>query len=259
MSETEKQELKRELWNRLQAVNDLRHRVAELEAAMGDTLDIIQDRDKEMERLREQQLDHKHPQYAEAATEMASKEQEANDAGEKYRDLQRELEEVVALLADEMDKMNRVKQQMAQEKVDLNNDLKDELEETISGLTNYMQQAQRKAAEQDRRNQTLLKERDQLLRRLRQLEEEQERPKDGRDLLHDFDDLEDMQRKLEEAEAALKAADAEKDQLKRSLQAEIEAEQDKENERQRAAGDEASKMNNALKRQKKQAQVKGYF
>ena len=51
---------------------------------------------------------------AEAATEMATKEQEATDAGDKYRDLQRELEEVVALLADEMDKMNRVKQQMAQ-------------------------------------------------------------------------------------------------------------------------------------------------
>ncbi|XP_071802361.1 uncharacterized protein [Asterias amurensis] len=255
LSETEKQEMKRELWNRLQAVNDLRQRVAELEAAMGDTLDIIQDRDQEMERLRERQPDRKHPEYAEAATEMANKEQEATDAGDKYRDLQRELEEVVALLADEMDKMNRVKQQMAQEKVELNNDLKDELEDTISGLTDYMQQAQRKAAEQDRKNQTLLKERDQLLRRLRQLEEEQGGRKDGRGLMHDFEDLEEMQRKLGEAEAALKAAAAEKDQLKRSLQAEMEAEQDKENERQRVAGDEASKMNSALQRQKKQAQA----
>lgn len=55
--------MKRELWNRLQAVNDLRQRVAELEAAMGDTLDIIQDRDQEMERLRDQQPDRKHPEY----------------------------------------------------------------------------------------------------------------------------------------------------------------------------------------------------
>ena len=51
---------------------------------------------------------------AQAATEMAAKEQEGADAGEKYRDLQQELEEVVALLAEEMEKVNRVKQQMAQ-------------------------------------------------------------------------------------------------------------------------------------------------
>ena len=80
------------------------------------------------------------------------------------------------------------------EKVELNNDLKDELEDTISGLTDYMQQAQRKAAEQDRKNQTLLKERDQLLRRLCQLEEEQGGRRDGSDLMHDFEDLEEMQR-----------------------------------------------------------------
>ncbi|XP_022094925.1 centriolin-like [Acanthaster planci] len=252
LSAAERQELTRRLGQRLQAVKDLQQQVAKLEEAMGETLDIIQSKEREMERLRRQLPGQRHPQYAEAATEMANKEQEVSDAGEKYRDLQQELEEVVALLAQELEKVNQVKQQMAKEKVDLNDNLKDELEDTIAGLTDFMQEAQRKAAEQDRKNQALQRERDQLLEQLRQAERSK-RAHGGGDFMPD--DWEDMQRRLDGLEAALAAAEAEKEELKASLQAEHDNKMDQEEERLKAAEEEATRLKSALNRQKQQAQA----
>ena len=73
----------------------------------------------------------------------------------------------------------------------LNDDLKDELEDTIAGLTDFMYEAQRKAAEQDRRNQALQRERDQLLEQLHQADRKK-RAHGGGDFMPD--DWEDMQR-----------------------------------------------------------------
>ncbi|XP_038069812.1 centriolin-like [Patiria miniata] len=251
LSESEKQELKRCLWERLHAVNNLKQRVAELEEAMEASLYIVQIKEREMERLKHQLPNQKHPQYAEAATEISSKEQELTDAGDKYQDLQRELEEIVALLSEEMENVNQVKEQVAQAKVDLNDNLKEELEDAIAGLTTLMQEAQRKAKKEDCKNKFLQRERDPLLGQQQQAEK-------GKTGLGEDDfmprDLEDIQRRLAGLQAALAAAEAEKHQLKATLQAEHNSKQAEENETLKAAK-EADRLNTALRRQKQQAQL----
>ena len=54
---------------------------------------------------------------------------------------------------------------------------------------------------------------------------------------------------------ALTAAEAEKERLRASLQAEQDSRLAGEDQRLRAAEEEANKLNSALKRQKKQAEV----
>ena len=65
LSEDDKQELQQQLSDKVQAVNELRDRIAEIEDAMHGTLDIIQDKDREMNRLRRQlaQMPQGQPEY----------------------------------------------------------------------------------------------------------------------------------------------------------------------------------------------------
>ena len=63
-------------------------------------------------------------------------------------------------------------------------------------------------------------------------------------------------KRLDGLEAALAAAEAEKEQLKDSMQAERDRKLDQEKERLQAAIEEASRLKSALNKQKKQAQVR---
>ena len=64
-----------------------------------------------------------------------------------------------------------------------------------------------------------------------------------------------LSKQLDAAEVALTAAEAEKERLRASLQAEQDSRLAGEDQRLRAAEEEANKLNSALKRQKKQAEV----
>ena len=54
MSEEEKQDLQRQLLSKVESVNELRERIAQIEDGMHRTLDIIQEKDDEMNRLKKQ-------------------------------------------------------------------------------------------------------------------------------------------------------------------------------------------------------------
>ncbi|CAH2316659.1 centriolin isoform X1 [Pelobates cultripes] len=242
ISEAEKEKLRQQLGSKIQLLNDLRQEAQELENQMDWQREEIRKKQKEIEDLQRKldSLNPQDPQHSHVKAQKAGKEQQLDMMTQQYQKLEGRLDEMLSRIAKETEEIKDLEQQLTEGQIAANEALKRDLEGIIAGLQDYLEsvKGQAKQAHEDCRE--LQSEREGLLQRLSELEEENKQLEivamDAENMRQEISDLErslQEQHKLNESlrqaqgdlseyeaelEDQLKVRDAEANQLKQDLE-----------------------------------------
>ncbi|XP_073455648.1 centriolin [Aquarana catesbeiana] len=248
--ETEKEKLRQQLSHKIQLLNELRQEAQELERQMDHQRRKMDKKYTELEELQRHldSLSPHDPRHVHVRAQKASKEQQLEMMDRQYKQLEGRLDEMLSRIARETEEIKDLEQQLTEGQIAANEVLKRDLEGIISGLQEYLESVKGQAKQAHDECRELQSERETLLQRLEELEEERER------LQAAVEDTEDMKKEIEELEQSLQ----EQQELNESLcqaQGDLSAYKTQMEEKLRSREADIGQLKQELERQKLQGHV----
>ncbi|NXF85829.1 CNTRL protein, partial [Eubucco bourcierii] len=174
MSQANKECLEQQLSERIQILHQLRKEALELEKQMEKQKREIGKKQKELEELQSSlaSVNPKDPRHAHMKAQKAGKEQQFDVMSQCYRQLESRLDEILSRIAKETEEIKDLEQQLTDGQIASNEALKRDLESIITGLQEYLESMKCQAKRANDECKELQKDKESLLQRLADLEEE---------------------------------------------------------------------------------------
>uniref|UniRef100_A0A8C5RJV9 Centriolin n=1 Tax=Laticauda laticaudata TaxID=8630 RepID=A0A8C5RJV9_LATLA len=250
VSEAEKDCFRQQLSNKIHLVHRLQEEALELERQMQKQRQEMVEKEKELEGFQGflDSLDPKDPRHAHMKAQKASKEQQLDMMRRHYKQLESRLDDVLSRIANETEEIRDLEQQLTDGQIAANEALKKDLEEVILGLQEYLENVKNQTKQANNECKTLRKEKEALLRRLEEVEEERNQLEivaiDAENLRKETVNLERALQQQRELNEALQEAQGEISAYEAELEAEL-----------KARDTEASQQKEELKKLKQVIQV----
>ncbi|NWX29319.1 CNTRL protein, partial [Notiomystis cincta] len=174
ISQANKEATEQQLSEKLQILQELRKEALELEKQIEKQKREIGKKQKELEDL-QNSLDSVSPEdlrHTHMKAQKASKEQHLNVMNKNCQHLETRLDEMLSRIAKETEEIKDLEQQLTDGQIATNEALKRDLESIITGLQEYLQSVKHQAEQASEECKKLQKEKESLLGRLADLEEE---------------------------------------------------------------------------------------
>ncbi|XP_026568397.1 centriolin [Pseudonaja textilis] len=229
VSEAEKDCFRQRLSNKIHLVHRLQEEALELERQMRQKRQEMAEKDKELEGLQGslESLDPKDPRHAHMKAQKASKEQQLDMMSRHYKQLESRLDDVLSRIANETEEIRDLEQQLTDGQIAANEALKKDLEEVILGLQEYLKNVKNQTKQANDECKTLREEKEALLRRLEEVEEERNQLEivaiDAENLRKETANLEQALQQQRELNEALQEAQGEISAYEAELEAELKA------------------------------------
>uniref|UniRef100_A0A8C3DWB5 Centriolin n=1 Tax=Corvus moneduloides TaxID=1196302 RepID=A0A8C3DWB5_CORMO len=174
MSQASKDAIEQQLSEKLQILQELRKETLELEKQIEKQKREIGKNQKELEDLQSSlgSVNPEDPRHAHMKAQKASKEQHLDIMNKHCQQLETRLDEMLSRIAKETEEIKDLEQQLTDGQIATNEALKRDLESIIIGLQEYLQSVKHQAKQADEECKKLQKEKESLLGRLADLEEE---------------------------------------------------------------------------------------
>ncbi|XP_075690697.1 centriolin isoform X2 [Rhinoderma darwinii] len=234
ISEAEKEELRQQLSSRIRLLNQLRDEAQELEGQMDWQRREMDKKQREIEALQRHlhSLSPQDPRHSHVKAQKVSKERQLEMMDRQYKQLEGRLDEMLSRIARETEEIKDLEQQLTDGQIAANEALKKDLEGIISGLQEYLESVKGQARQAHDDCRELQSEREVLLQRLEELEEERDRLEAAvQETDHMRKEMEELERSLQEqqevneslrrAQGDLSAYEAELEEQVRAREAEI--------------------------------------
>ncbi|NXX46743.1 CNTRL protein, partial [Tricholaema leucomelas] len=174
MTQANKEWLEQQLSEKIQMLHQLRKEALELEKQMEKQKREIGKKQKELEELQSSlaSVNPEDPRHAHMKAQKASKEQQFDVMNKHYRQLENRLDEILSRIAKETEEIKDLEQQLTDGQIASNEALKRDLESIITGLQEYLESMKCQAKRANDECKELQKDKESLLQRLADLEEE---------------------------------------------------------------------------------------
>ncbi|KAM6316364.1 centriolin isoform 2-T2 [Podargus strigoides] len=169
-----KEDLEQQLSEKIQILHQLRKEALELEKQIEKQKREIGKKQKELEDLQSSlgSVDPEDPRHAHMKAQKASKEQQLDVMNKHYQQLESRLDEMLSRIAKETEEIKDLEQQLTDGQIATNEALKRDLESIITGLQEYLESVKCQAKQANDACKELQKDKESLLQRLADLEEE---------------------------------------------------------------------------------------
>ncbi|OPJ67638.1 centriolin isoform B [Patagioenas fasciata monilis] len=174
ISQANKEAVEQQLSEKIGILHQLRKEVLDLEKQMEKQKREIGKKQKELEDLQNSlaSVNPKDPRHVHMKGQKASKEQQFDVMNKHYKQLESRLDEMLSRIAKETEEIKDLEQQLTDGQIATNEALKRDLESIILGLQEYLGSVKCQAKQANDECKELRKDKDSLLRRLADLEEE---------------------------------------------------------------------------------------
>ncbi|XP_054249616.1 centriolin [Indicator indicator] len=174
MSQANKEGLEQQLSEKIQILHQLRKEALELEKQMEKQKREVGGKQKELEELQSSlaSVNPEDPRHAHMKAQKTSKEQQFDVMNKQYRQLESRLDEMLSRIAKETEEIKDLEQQLTDGQIASNEALKRDLESIITGLQEYLDSVKCQAKRANDECKELQKDKESLLQRLADLEEE---------------------------------------------------------------------------------------
>ncbi|NXC67584.1 CNTRL protein, partial [Anhinga anhinga] len=174
ISQANKEGLEQQLSEKIQILHQLRKEALELEKQMEKQKREIGKKQKELEDLQSSlaSVNPEDPRHVHMKAQKASKEQQFDVMNKHYKQLEGRLDEMLSRIATETEEIKDLEQQLTDGQIATNEALKRDLESIIIGLQEYLESVKRQAKQANDECKELQKDKESLLQRLADLEEE---------------------------------------------------------------------------------------
>ncbi|KAM9256911.1 centriolin isoform 2-T2 [Cariama cristata] len=174
ISQADKEGLEQQLREKIQILHELRKEALELEKQMEKQKREIGEKQKELEDLQSSlaSVNPEDPRHAHMKAQKASKEQQFDVMNKHYKQLESRLDEMLSRIAKETEEIKDLEQQLTDGQIATNEALKRDLESIIIGLQEYLGSVKCQAKRANDECKELRKDKESLLQRLADLEEE---------------------------------------------------------------------------------------
>ncbi|XP_065504361.1 centriolin isoform X2 [Caloenas nicobarica] len=174
ISQANKEGLEQQLSEKIGILHQLRKEVLDLEKQMEKQKREIGKKQKELEDLQNSLacINPKDPRHVHMKGQKASKEQQFDVMNKHYKQLESRLDEMLSRIAKETEEIKDLEQQLTDGQIATNEALKRDLESIILGLQEYLGSVKCQAKQANDECKELRKDKESLLQRLADLEEE---------------------------------------------------------------------------------------
>nr|XP_009679355.1 PREDICTED: centriolin isoform X2 [Struthio camelus australis] len=174
ITEASKEDLEQQLSNKIQILHQLRKEALELEKQMEKEKRETEKKRKELEDLQSflASVNPQDPRHAHMKAQKTSKEQQLDIMNKHYKQLESRLDEMLSRIAKETEEIKDLEQQLTDGQIATNEALKRDLEGIIIGLQEYLESVKGQAKQASDECKELQKDKESLLQRLAELEEE---------------------------------------------------------------------------------------
>ncbi|XP_064891579.1 centriolin isoform X5 [Columba livia] len=174
ISQANKEALEQQLSEKIGILHQLRKELLDLEKQMEKQKREIGKKQKELEDLQNSlaSINPKDPRHAHMKGQKASKEQQFDVMNKHYKQLESRLDEMLSRIAKETEEIKDLEQQLTDGQIATNEALKRDLESIILGLQEYLGSVKCQAKQANDECKALRKDKESLLQRLADLEEE---------------------------------------------------------------------------------------
>ncbi|NXC54770.1 CNTRL protein, partial [Aleadryas rufinucha] len=174
MSQASKDAIEQQLSEKLQILQELQKETLELDKQIEKQRREIGKNQKELEDLQNSlgSVNPEDPRHAHMKAQKASKEQHLDIMNKHCQQLETRLDEMLSRIAKETEEIKDLEQQLTDGQIATNEALKRDLESIIIGLQEYLQSVKHQAKQANEECKKLQKEKESLLGRLADLEEE---------------------------------------------------------------------------------------
>ncbi|NXW49584.1 CNTRL protein, partial [Nyctiprogne leucopyga] len=239
ISQASKEGLEQQLSEKIQILHQLRKEALELEKQMEKQKREIRKKQKELEDLESSLalLNSEDPRHAHMKAQKASKEQQFDVMNKHYKQLESRLDEMLSRIAKETEEIKDLEQQLTDGQIATNEALKRDLESIIVGLQEYLGSVKCQAKQASDECKELQKDKESLLQRLADLEEERNNLEivamDAENMRKEITMLESALREQQEINESLRDAQGDMSAYEAELEAQLrdrdaEASQQKE-------------------------------
>nr|XP_014346159.1 PREDICTED: centriolin [Latimeria chalumnae] len=249
ISEAEKEHLRQQLSQKIQLLNRLRQEAKALERQMEKQRAEIAKKQREIDELQRilDSIDPSDPRHVHVKAQKVSKEQQLDIMNKQYKQLESRLDEMLSRIAKETEDIKDLEQQLTEGQIAANEALKKDLEDIISGLQEYLESIKGQAKQAREECNELQREKEDLLHRLGELEEERNQLEIVAMDAENMREMENsaLQAELKKERQALENAE---------VQAQLAAEKDQENKKLLAQLKGLQTSNNQLEEQLRKLQ-----
>ncbi|XP_053552402.1 centriolin, partial [Bombina bombina] len=227
ISEAEKEKLREQLSRKIQLLNQLRKEAEELERQMERQRAEMDKKQEEIEDLETylNSLNPQDPRHSHVKAQKAGKEQQLDMMDRQYKQLEGRLDEMLSRIAKETEEIKDLEQQLTDGQIAANEALKRDLEAIISGLQEYLESVKGQAKQAHDECRELKAERDTLLQRLAELEEERNQLEivamDAENMRKEIADLEQSLQEQQEVNESLRQAQGDLSEYEAELEAQL--------------------------------------
>ncbi|NWW88320.1 CNTRL protein, partial [Rhynochetos jubatus] len=174
VSQANKEGLEQQLSEKIQLLYQLRKEALELEKQLEKQSREIGKKQKELEDLQSSlaSVNPEDPRHAHMRAQKTSKEQQFDVMNKHYKQLESRLDEMLSRIAKETEEIKDLEQQLTDGQIATNEALKRDLESIITGLQEYLESVKCQAKRANDECKELRKDKESLLQRLADLEEE---------------------------------------------------------------------------------------
>ncbi|XP_042686594.1 centriolin isoform X2 [Centrocercus urophasianus] len=174
VSQANREDLEQQLSKKIQILHQLREEALALEKQMENQKREIGKKQKELEDLKSSlaAVNSKDPRHAHMRAQKASKEQQIEVMNKQYKQLEIRLDEMLSRIAKETEEIKDLEQQLTDGQIATNEALKRDLESIIIGLQEYLEGVKHQAKQANDECKELQKDKESLLQRLADLEDE---------------------------------------------------------------------------------------
>uniref|UniRef100_A0A8C9LG29 Centriolin n=1 Tax=Pavo cristatus TaxID=9049 RepID=A0A8C9LG29_PAVCR len=174
VSQADREDLEQQLSKKIQILHQLQEEAVAVEKQMEKQRREIGKKQKELEDLESSlaSVNSKDPRHAHMRAQKASKEQQVEVMNKQYKQLESRLDEMLSRIAKETEEIKDLEQQLTDGQIATNEALKRDLESIIIGLQEYLESVKHQAKQASDECKELQKDKESLLRRLADLEDE---------------------------------------------------------------------------------------
>uniref|UniRef100_A0A803YKT4 Centriolin n=1 Tax=Meleagris gallopavo TaxID=9103 RepID=A0A803YKT4_MELGA len=250
VSQANREDLEQQLSKKIQILHQLQEEALALEKQMEKQKREKGKRQKELEDLKSSlaSVNSKDPRHAHMRAQKASKEQQIEVMNKQYKQLESRLDEMLSRIAKETEEIKDLEQQLTDGQIATNEALKRDLESIIIGLQEYLEGVKHQAKQANDECKELQKDKESLLQRLADLEDERNSLKTV------IVDAENMRKEIAMLEGALQEQREINDSL-REGQGEVSAYQAELEAQLRDRDTEANQQKEELERLKQLSQM----
>ncbi|XP_037255521.1 centriolin isoform X2 [Falco rusticolus] len=174
LSQANKEDIEQQLHEKIKILHQLQKEALELEKHLKKQKREMGKKQKELDCLQSSlpSVNSEGPRHAHMKAQILSKEQDFDVMNKHYRQLESRLDEMLSRIAKETEEIRDLEQQLTDGQIATNEALKRDLESIITGLQEYLESVKCQAKQTNDECKKLQKDKESLLERLADLEEE---------------------------------------------------------------------------------------